>query len=105
MTYYLEYTKEISAAHCLPGHPRCGTKHGHNYIVTVYCKSDVLINGMVTDFGTIKEILSQYDHVDLNDKIDIPTAENIAKVLCDSVPHCYRVDVQETEKAFVSYVK
>ncbi|MCI6781676.1 MAG: 6-carboxytetrahydropterin synthase, partial [Dialister sp.] len=34
-----------------------------------------------------------------------PTAENIAKWLCDRIPHCIRVSVQETEGNVATYEK
>lgn len=38
------------------------------------------------------------DHQNLNDVFDFnPTAENIAKWICDTVPNCVRVEVQESE--------
>ena len=36
------------------------------------------------------------DHKNLNDMFDFnPTAENIARWICDNVPFCYRVEVEE----------
>ena len=32
-----------------------------------------------------------------------PTAENIARWICEQIPHCYRVDVQESEGNVASY--
>ncbi|MCI8998821.1 MAG: hypothetical protein HFJ95_07500 [Muribaculaceae bacterium] len=32
-----------------------------------------------------------------------PTAENIARWICEQIPHCYRVDVQESEGNTASY--
>ena len=41
---------------------------------------------------------SVLDHQVLNDVVPFnPTAENIAKWICDQVPHCYRVEVQESK--------
>lgn len=38
------------------------------------------------------------DHQNLNDVFDFnPTAENIAKWICDTVPNCVRAEVQESE--------
>jgi len=74
--------------------------HGHNWIITVWCKSERLDqNGMVTDFTVIKDrVTSVLDHQVLNDVMDCnPTAENIAYWVCCQVPHCYRVEVQESK--------
>ena len=89
---------EIAGAHNLklPYESKCSNIHGHNWIVTVYCKSECLNEvGMVCDFTHIKkQIHDQLDHKYLNDIVDFnPTAENIAKWICDNVPNCYKVDV------------
>ena len=60
---------------------------------------------MVCDFTHIKkQIHDQLDHKYLNDIVDFnPTAENIAKWICDNVPNCYKVDVQESEGNIATY--
>lgn len=48
---------EISAAHklILPYRSKCASLHGHNWIITVYCRSERLnADGMVVDFTQIK---------------------------------------------------
>ena len=45
------------------------------------------------------------DHANLNEVVPFnPTAENIARWICENVPNCYRVDVQESEGNTASYV-
>lgn len=100
--YYLEKTFSISAAHRLelPYESKCNSLHGHNWSITVCCRTKELDeNGMVVDFSRIKHAVhDQLDHKCLNDVLPFnPTAENIARWICDQVPHCYRVAVQETE--------
>ena len=101
---------EISAAHRLQlSYPsKCQQLHGHNWIITVYCRARELNqDGMVTDFTHIKQLV-QYtlDHRNLNDILSFnPTAENIARWLCDRIEHCYRVDVQESEGNTAIYEK
>jgi len=34
-----------------------------------------------------------------------PTAENIAKWICDQIPNCYKVEVQESEGNTAIYIK
>lgn len=60
---------------------------------------------MVCDFTHIKrQIHDQLDHKYLNDIVDFnPTAENMARWICDNVPNCYRVDVQESEGNIATY--
>ena len=99
---------EVSAAHSLSlGYPsKCTSLHGHNWIITVHCRSRQLnADGMVVDFTRIKEaIQSHLDHQNLNDLLPFnPTAENIARWVCEQVPHCFRVEVQESANNLVVY--
>lgn len=108
--YYVTKRIEISAAHSLEldYESKCTRFHGHNWIITVYCKARELNqNGMVTDFSDIKRLVTDHlDHACLNDVFDFnPTAENIARWICDKVANCYRVDVQESEGNIASYEK
>lgn len=62
-------------------------------------------NGMVVDFKEISNIVKgKLDHAYLNDVIPgNPTAENIAKWICDSIPFCVKVSVQESEGNVATY--
>lgn len=106
--YYVSKRIEISAAHRLElDYPsKCTALHGHNWIITVHCKAKELnANGMVTDFTDIKTHLTDcLDHKCINDVLPVnPTAENIARWICDAVENCYRVDVRESEGNIASY--
>lgn len=108
--YYLTKRIEISAAHrlSLDYASKCGNMHGHNWTVTVHCRAAELdSNGMVTDFTAIKDaVTGRLDHRVLNDVVPFnPTAENMARYLCDTIPNCYRVDVQESDGNTASYEK
>lgn len=108
--YSIKKRLEISASHCLdlPYSSKCQGLHGHNWIITVYCRANTLTSyGMVLDFTTVKEkVSSQLDHKNLNEVFPFnPTAENIAKWVCDQIPGCYRVDVQESENNEATYIK
>ncbi len=99
---------EVSAAHSLRlSYPsKCQQLHGHNWIITIYCRARELnADGMVTDFTRIKEqVMGQLDHRNLNDVLPFnPTAENIARWVCRQVEHCYRVEVQESEGNMAIY--
>lgn len=108
--YYVSKRMEISGAHQLnlDYDSPCSNLHGHNWIITVECKSETLdSNGMVVDFKHIKNAVTQkFDHQYLNKVIDFnPTAENIARYICDRVPKCFRVTVQESEGNVAVYEK
>ena len=106
--YYVTKKIEISGAHCLElDYPsKCTNLHGHNWNITIYCKSKELDkNGMVVDFSKIKsKIVDKLDHQIVNDVIGMnPTAENIARWCQQQVPNCYRVDVQESSGNLATY--
>lgn len=101
---------EISASHQLRlSYPsKCENLHGHNWIVTVHCRARELNpDGMVVDFTHIKQtVQSRLDHHHLNDVIPAnPTAENIARWICDQIPSCFKVEVQESEGNMAIYEK
>ena len=108
--YYVSKRMEIAGSHQLklPYDSKCSNLHGHNWIITVHCKSEKLTDyGMIVDFALVKkEIHGVLDHSNINDVLDNrinPTAENMAKWICDKVSelcevgYCYKVEVQESE--------
>lgn len=106
--YYVSKKLEVAGAHqlTLNYESKCSHLHGHNWFITVYCKSKKLDeNGMIIDFKKIKNLISdKLDHRYLNDIFDFnPTAENIAKWICDNVPKCYKVSVQESDGNIAVY--
>lgn len=113
--YRVTKTMEIAGAHqlYLDYESKCTNLHGHNWIITVTCESEHLnVNGMVIDFKHIKNRVSDVlDHQNLNEvgvfkKLGInPTAENIAHWICNLVPYCVYVAVQESEGNLAEYFK
>ena len=108
--YYVCKRLEISAAHSLmlSYESKCEDLHGHNWIVKIYCKSETLNqDGMVTDFTLIKKNIEKaLDHKFLNDVLPMnPTAENIARWICDNTPNAYTVEVWESEMNMAAYEK
>ena len=106
--HYIEKTIEISAAHRLELNyeSKCRHLHGHNWKITVYCRSEKLDeNGMVVDFSEIKHRIKRVlDHQVLNEVLPFnPTAENIARWCTEQIPHCYKTVVQESEGNVASY--
>lgn len=101
---------EVSASHrlCLSYRSKCENLHGHNWLITVYCRSRKLnADGMVADFGHIKQrVMERLDHRNLNEVLPFnPTAENIARWICDQIPTCFKVEVQESADNTAIYEK
>ena len=109
--YYVSKRMEIAGAHnlTLNYESKCQNLHGHNWIVTVYCKSKTLNeNGMVEDFTNIKKMIhDKLDHQYINKVPELqginPTAENIAKWIYEQIVTCYKVTVQESEGNIATY--
>ncbi len=111
--YYIRKRLEIAGSHCLdlPYDSKCNELHGHNWIITVYCKSKSTDkNGMVIDFQKIKDFVMQFDHANINKvlkdgsfALTHPTAENLAFVICAGIDNCYKVEVQESEGNVATY--
>ncbi len=88
--YYLTREIDLNSAHYLPKHlGKCARMHGHRWKVQMMVGSDELNEqGMVVDFAVLKEALrvqvtDVFDHRDINEILDCPTAEHMAKVFFD----------------------
>ena len=83
MKYEILVIQEIDSSHQLklPYKSGCNNLHGHRWRVEVCIKSSHLNKqSMVVDFQHIKEIIKEFDHIHMNDKMGtVPaTAEQIA---------------------------
>ncbi len=108
--YYISKRMEIAGSHqlSLPYPSKCSRLHGHNWVITLHCKAKELnADGMVFDFSEAKERIRSYlDHGNFNELLPFnPTAENIARWVCDQVPTCYKVEVRESENNVAVYEK
>lgn len=106
--YYIQKKIEVSASHqlTLDYESKCTQLHGHNWVITIFCRSRELNkNGMVVDFSEIKRKIKQpLDHKFLNEVLPFnPTAENIAHWCTEQIPECYKAIVQESEGNIAIY--
>jgi 6-pyruvoyltetrahydropterin/6-carboxytetrahydropterin synthase len=88
----LDVEFHFAASHRLPRYEGpCFRLHGHNYRGVVALDGEVdPRTGMVADFGEVKrvlqeEVLSRADHHDLNEVLENPTAENIARWIWEAL--------------------
>jgi len=119
--YEISVDCTFAADHALRNYKgKCENVHGHNYKVRVTLAGDQLnAEGLLMDFAElragIKGLVERLDHHFLNnippfDQLN-PSAENLAKYLCDNVePHASRhgllvqgVTVWETDTTSATY--
>jgi 6-pyruvoyltetrahydropterin/6-carboxytetrahydropterin synthase len=104
----------FAAAHRLPRYDGpCFRMHGHNYKFFVAVEGEVdPRSGMIADFGEIKrvvqeQVLARVDHRSLNDVLENPTAENIARwiheVLEPHLPGLCEIRLYEIPDCCVTY--
>ena len=108
--YYVSKRMEIAGCHHLnlSYESKCENLHGHNWIVTVFCKAEKLnADGMVIDFKHVKNKIHGFlDHGNFNELLPFnPTAEKIAKWIVEQIPMCYKAIVQESEGNTAIYEK
>lgn len=107
--YLLSVKDHFDAAHSLRGYPgECHRLHGHTWDVEVTVAGETLDGiGIVYDFKTLKDdlraVLADYDHVFLDevppfDELN-PTAENLARVICERLQGTVGEAVSVTEVA------
>jgi len=109
MVYELTVKGHFDAAHHLYGYPgECRELHGHTWDVEVTVGGTELDGiGIVYDFKSLKadlgSVLETYDHTLINDvepfdKIS-PTAENLARVICERLQEVVDARVRVVEVA------
>jgi len=104
---------QFAASHFLTKyHGKCENLHGHNYKVVITIEGPIQEDGMVLDFKLLKDIYmekihSELDHTHLNDKIDNPSAENLAIWIWDKLkkdlPMLKNITIYETDQYYCKY--
>lgn len=107
--YELTVRDHFDAAHSLRGYPgECRRLHGHTWDVEVTVEGETLDEiGIVYDFKALKDdlrmVLDDYDHVFLDEVPPFdalnPTAENLARVICERIEGSVGTQVVVTEVA------
>jgi len=112
--YRISKTFGFAAAHHLPQLPeghKCRRVHGHNYRLTLVIAGELDDRDMVVDYGDLDRVRSwiakTFDHRDLNQVIDHPTAERLAEYVftrwAEVYPELVEVVVSETPDTTASY--
>ena len=120
MMYEVSLEETFCSAHSLRNYPGlCQNVHGHTFRVKVELAGEVLDGlGMLVDFvilkRTLREILGELDHRNINDlfyfKTVNPTAENLARFIHSHIHEYFpellrRVTVWESPEASASYTE
>lgn len=112
--YILEKEFSIDCAHHLQDSESLTTKkclnmHGHTYRIIVKIQVNELKDGMVIDFGRLKDIVNYFDHKLLNETLEQPTAENLSQELWAQIDNEFdrdaivEVTVYETPTSKITY--
>lgn len=116
----IEVTREFvfdSAHHLHNYRGMCANLHGHTYRLQVTVGGEPDADGMIVDFGTLKEIVNsvvidKLDHKYLNDILPFnPTAENMVKWIFNQLKSSFyssrtylaSVKLWETPNSFAEY--
>ncbi len=101
----------FEAAHTLAWHPgKCRNLHGHSYRLDVTVSGPLDANGVVVDFDLLhkivdREVIAAWDHRDLNQVLDNPTAELLAhrawEILTDAGLSLAALRLWETDRSSV----
>lgn len=108
---------KFAASHQLPHHKgKCKFLHGHNWTTVLCLEGPVPTDGMVIDFDILdvllREIMDGLDHKHLNNLMESPTCENMAKWIFGKVTtalartesiHLRSVTVSEDDDAWAEF--
>ena len=92
--YYVSKQMEIAGCHHLDLHyeSKCKNLHGHNWIITVFCKAEKLDqNGMIIDLGPLGKLYPSVSGKWVEKEEDL--------ALADLTPHCNYRPSQEVSGA------
>jgi 6-pyruvoyltetrahydropterin/6-carboxytetrahydropterin synthase len=124
--YEINKDMSLAAAHFIPHEAagKCANLHGHTYMINITVAGDELDEtGFLVNFQQLKRLVhDRFDHTLINDhselfneknSYDFPTAESIARKVCDIVqehldtlpnrPKCLQVFVRETPTSYAVY--
>lgn len=95
----------FAASHLVPTHPKCGHLHGHTYAISCELEGEVPENGMVMDFGIVKDELRAVSE-ELDHRWMLPREPRHGEVTVDDGIVTYEVDgkrydVPESDVAWV----
>lgn len=108
--YLIERNIEVSGFKkvTLPYESVYNKVHAFNWLITIYAKSKELnVNDMVEDFEHIEnQVKENIDGKYINEIEDLenisPTEENMAKWICDIIPQCYKVRIEDLDNHSVT---
>jgi len=114
LAMFLSKDFTFDSAHFLTKyHGKCENLHGHTYKLRVTVEGPVGEEGMVMDFKELKavvkeRVIDRYDHQNLNDFFENPSAEWMAKKIWEDLVGAlpvklFEISLWETADSFVTY--
>ena len=112
--FVLSVEDHFDAAHRLPHYiGKCNNLHGHTWHVraeiTYYAVPVGELkgqhDGMLLDFGDVKEVWEELDHAYLNDILENPTAELVTAYIYDNMVEIIKVDCPYAFQVVVTIVE
>jgi len=106
-------TFTFDSAHQLPNYNgKCSNLHGHTYKLEVGVEGLIGEDGLVVDFALLskvvkEEIIENYDHKNLNNYFENPTAENMVVAFFDILKEKFAglclIRLWETPTSYVEF--
>jgi len=99
--YKINLVEEVSFAHTVNGDPKCSRMHGHNWKFSVEVGATTLIDGMVINFTTIKNVIRELDHKYVVSKRDIQEMDSKLRVSVNGDGKMRVFDIFDSESVVV----
>ncbi len=95
----------FAASHIVPHHPKCGHLHGHTYAVSCKLEGSVPEDGMILDFGIVKDEIRRLCE-DLDHSWMLPRDPDAGEIILEEERVIYEVgsktyDVPAADVTFV----
>ncbi len=99
--YKINLVEEVSFAHTVNGDPKCSRMHGHNWKFFIEVGATTLIDGMVINFTTIKNVIRELDHKYVVSKRDVQEMDSKLRVSVNGDGKMRVFDIFDSESVIV----
>ena len=96
--YKITTVEEVSFAHSVDKDEKCSRIHGHNWKFYIEVESESLIDGMVINFTTIKNLIRELDHKFIISQRNVMEYDNHHHIEVEKNSECIRIyDIYDKE--------